>query len=68
MVVAFRSKENTITLTASDATTIKGRERSSEAAVPPITTGRSGNMHGARMVKTPAKKAVPKSNKSIKFS
>jgi hypothetical protein len=61
-VVALRSNVNTITERESEPITVSARletprDPTSDA---PITTGSSGNMHGARTVNTPAKTAIAK--------
>jgi len=61
-VDAFRSNVNTITDTKRDPITVIARIEipllpSSDA---PMTTGRSGNMHGASTVNTPARTDITK--------
>jgi len=63
-VVAFKSKVNNITDIDNDVITTIARfetPRLVPSAVP-ITTGKSGSMHGARIVNTPARMEIKKNN------
>jgi len=68
-VLALIRKVKLMIDTDREAITITGVQRLRALALVPITTGSSGNIHGANTVKTPEKKAKTKTCKinSIPF-